>query len=600
MTVPVCLFIAVQANRRHKQLADRAQQVVLACARFDSEGRLMVTREGLLPCQNITMHENEKAFEDQFNVTHPAFQWSYRASHNWNSILRWLPNMRQHLKSVHFLNDLGGTRSASVDSSLFEVSSEIEDYSIIFREGFCCAAASVAQGLKIPLTEMGTLYTEVMMTGTLNIGALTGHKTLLNRISPGRSGLIRDVEANMGVDIFGKGQLLLLVHQCDKKETAKLLTDGYRFTPLDKIAEHLARSMRVPLGYLTQHLYALQQQAKQETDIPHGTMLGCFALRAGVSRRTWEVLVKKDLPYRLPWVQSSPNPMDASTAQLLTQLDGLSVTNCLARIAQRLEAPEELNIGFWEDFRSSIEKLGEIVPDSFFRHAIFSAKALKVTTLVPGSNQIVTCDLLAFHVIPDIHNSTVTTTTTDLEYTPLSFLRCRQQVLEGAMQNASFERKVHHEFATIFSSKDTNAVVRPTQVKQKSKSRFFSRAIPLKAFGTRHKKSEFNSEDGSMRSHSPEQNNTTRISVSDFGSKKSMGSTTTTLAEAAGMPFGGIMVSSDVTVETSAVGGEAGGEAITEYVEGVGTSAYASTADVDVPTYVDELYALAVTRWQQK
>jgi len=545
------------------------------------------------------MHENEKSFEDQFNVTHPAFQWIYRASHNWNSIVRWLPNMRHHLKSVHFLSDPHGTKNASVDSSLFEVSSEVEDYSIIFREGFCVAAASIAQGLKTSVTEMGTLYTEVMMTGTLNMSALTGRKTFLNRISPGRSGLIRDVEANMGVDIFGKGQLLLLVHRCDKKETAKLLSDGYRFATIDNIAEHLARSMRVPLGYLTGHLNALQQQAKQETDVPHGTMLGCFALRAGVSRRTWEVLVKKDMPYRLPWVQSSPTAMDAPTAQLLAQLDGLSVTNCLARISQRLEAPDELNLGFWEDFRNSIQNLGELVPESFFRQAIFSAKALKITTLIPGSNQIATCNLLAFHIIPDIHSSTLKATTLDLEYTPLSFLRCRQQVLEGAMQNATFERKVHHEFASIFASKDTTAVVRPAQVKQKSKSRFFSRAIPLKDLDTNHKKSESYGEDDSTRSPSP-QDTATIMSMSDFGSKRSMGSMTMPLPEAGGMPFGGIMVSSDVTIETSAVGGKSAGEAITGNTESVGTSAYASTADVDVPTYVDELYALAVTKWQQK
>lgn len=42
------------------QLADRAQQVLLACARFDSDGRLMVTHEGLLPCQKITIQENQR------------------------------------------------------------------------------------------------------------------------------------------------------------------------------------------------------------------------------------------------------------------------------------------------------------------------------------------------------------------------------------------------------------------------------------------------------------------------------------------------------------------------------------------------------------
>ena len=215
------------------------------------------------------------------------------------------------------LNDPIGTKSVSVDSSLFEVNSEAEDYSIIFRESFCCAAASLASTLKTSVPNVGELYAEVMMTGTLNIAGLTGRKSLLNRLSLGRSNALRDTEANMGMDIFGKGQLLLLVHQCDKKETAALQSDGYRFTPIDKIAEHLARSMRVPLNYFTGHLLALQAAAKQETDVPRGTMLGCFALRAGVSRRTWEVLVKKDMPYRLPWASLSPDPLDASSLSLI-------------------------------------------------------------------------------------------------------------------------------------------------------------------------------------------------------------------------------------------------------------------------------------------
>lgn len=35
-------------------LKDRAKQVVLACATFDSDGRLLVSQSGLMPCQTIT------------------------------------------------------------------------------------------------------------------------------------------------------------------------------------------------------------------------------------------------------------------------------------------------------------------------------------------------------------------------------------------------------------------------------------------------------------------------------------------------------------------------------------------------------------------
>lgn len=50
----ILLFLAVIGNRSKRQYAHRAQQVVLASATFDPEGRLMVTPEGLLPCRKIT------------------------------------------------------------------------------------------------------------------------------------------------------------------------------------------------------------------------------------------------------------------------------------------------------------------------------------------------------------------------------------------------------------------------------------------------------------------------------------------------------------------------------------------------------------------
>lgn len=50
----ILVSFALVGQRSRQRSADRAQQVVLACATFDAEGRLMVTPEGLLPCQKIT------------------------------------------------------------------------------------------------------------------------------------------------------------------------------------------------------------------------------------------------------------------------------------------------------------------------------------------------------------------------------------------------------------------------------------------------------------------------------------------------------------------------------------------------------------------
>jgi len=47
------LVVLYITNRRDKALAGKAQQVMLACAYFDSEGNIMVTNEGLLPSQKV-------------------------------------------------------------------------------------------------------------------------------------------------------------------------------------------------------------------------------------------------------------------------------------------------------------------------------------------------------------------------------------------------------------------------------------------------------------------------------------------------------------------------------------------------------------------
>jgi hypothetical protein len=48
------------AQRRRSRSANRAQQVVLACAVFDKDGRIMVTPEGLLPNRKVTTSNMER------------------------------------------------------------------------------------------------------------------------------------------------------------------------------------------------------------------------------------------------------------------------------------------------------------------------------------------------------------------------------------------------------------------------------------------------------------------------------------------------------------------------------------------------------------
>jgi hypothetical protein len=58
-------------QRRTRKLKDRAQQVVLALATFDKEGRLLVTQSGLMPCQTITRQFHQRASNNL--VSHPQY-----------------------------------------------------------------------------------------------------------------------------------------------------------------------------------------------------------------------------------------------------------------------------------------------------------------------------------------------------------------------------------------------------------------------------------------------------------------------------------------------------------------------------------------------
>lgn len=50
----VLLIIAIIRGRTIRDTKLKAQRLVLACAYFDEDGRLMVTQEGALPSEKIT------------------------------------------------------------------------------------------------------------------------------------------------------------------------------------------------------------------------------------------------------------------------------------------------------------------------------------------------------------------------------------------------------------------------------------------------------------------------------------------------------------------------------------------------------------------
>lgn len=56
----VCFLLGFIKQRQRRLMKDRAQQVVLAIAAFDAEGRLLVSQSGLMPCQTITQQFHQR------------------------------------------------------------------------------------------------------------------------------------------------------------------------------------------------------------------------------------------------------------------------------------------------------------------------------------------------------------------------------------------------------------------------------------------------------------------------------------------------------------------------------------------------------------
>jgi hypothetical protein len=572
------MVFGILTQRRKKQLEDRAQHVVLASATFDHDGKILVTPEGLLPCQKITRQYNQRSFNDEFNVAHPVFQWLFRVTFNWAGVADLVPAMRNHLRSVHpTIKDINTRPMTPGSEAAFENGEVNEDYSIIFREHFCVAASELADHLEEPLQDLGVLYNQIIMTGSL----ANDFQPKRNRLVPG--GKTQDVEAGIiNPTMFGKGQLLFLVRTADKSQVTRLVSAGYRFAHPAHVGDIIARSMQVPHNDMINTIDQLQQYSHQLTSPPeepvYSAYLACFAMRAAVNKSngSWEVLVPIDTPFQLPQAELSVDPLTTLQMKLLTRLDGLSANQCLSylnnKAAESNSADEK---EFLELLLDQVTSLTISVPESFFGNAIFSCKAIKVPSMSsdPLNNHPVY--IYPFCIIPDVHASSIKSTN-KLTYVPLSFFKCFQRIYRGSPDHAILARKIHREFGAILSAKGVGATTTAPSLYGDSKSDSLVKNSLRMAKPWPFTKST------SPRWSSPVKPDS--ASDSHLVDKKD---------DPSAHAFGGIMVSSDTTVEVSAK------QESTLELQEMGLRTEATVGAVEQPTYVDELFRVTSSRWRQ-
>ncbi|KAF2833613.1 hypothetical protein CC86DRAFT_461935 [Ophiobolus disseminans] len=444
----VCFLLGFLKQRQQRMLKDRAQQVVLAVATFDPEGRLLVSQSGLMPCQTITRQFHQRTFDEEFNTTHPVFHWLFRVTRNWSGIIELIPSMREHLQSTGYIQTTSSPTHAMNSRSSMDGDND-SSYSATFRELFCVTAQEIARSLDTSLQNLGCLYEDVLTTGTL-----------LNRIiyytSHGNRAIMatdvatagKDVEAGIVSPIlFGKGQLLVLTRKVDTTEGNRLQNLGYRFANMDQVGDQLARSLQVPRDDLENLVLRLHSFSQRDAAVPaKGAFLASFLIQPSPSVQGLEVVVPRAIPDRLPMVKLSSEELGARQLQLLGTFNGLSLDECLTRISQRSSTGSEDN-NFLELFQTKITELLHDCPEPALHRAAFSARQLDIAHGMTGQKEMSPATVFAFCGIKEIYSQSLQSLR--LRTIPLSFFQTYLRSYPGCPDHAILAQKNHKEFSSL-------------------------------------------------------------------------------------------------------------------------------------------------------
>ncbi|KAG9384879.1 hypothetical protein A1F94_004426 [Pyrenophora tritici-repentis] len=436
----LCFMLGFIKQRQRRMERNRAQQVVLAIATFDPEGRLLVSQGGLMPCQTITQRFHQRTFDEEFNTAHPVFQWIFRVSRNWTGVSDLIPSMREHLKSTGYL------QTATQGSSSRESTGSDDDlsYSATFRELFCVTAQEIAKTLDMSLQHLGCLYEDVLTTGTvMNRVIWTGNhgsKTIMAAdIAP------KDLEAGVVNPIlFGRGQMLVLTRKVDTTEAHRLQNLGYGFASIDQVSDHLARSLQIPRDDLENLVGRLQAFSERQPSVPRkGTYLASFLVQPKPGMRGLDIIVPRTTPGQLPMVKMSDNELGGRQLGILSSFNGLTLDACLARLNQRSTTRSEDDV-FLTKFRNAITDLLRDCAEETLHSAIFSAQQLD---MMHGHTESSQATVYAFCGIKEIYVQSLQSLT--LKTIPLSFFQTYLRSLPGCADHAILAQKNHKEFSSL-------------------------------------------------------------------------------------------------------------------------------------------------------
>jgi hypothetical protein len=497
-----------------------------------------------------------QTFDEEFNTSHPVFQWLFRVSRNWSSITDLLPTMREHLQSTGYIQSASSPTNG-MDSRESLDSDDDSSYSATFRELFCITAHEIARTLDTSLHNLGTLFEDVLTTGTL-----------LNRMiyytTPGQKAILaaelaattKDLEAgNMNPILFGKGQLLVLTRRVDTSEGNRLQNLGYRFANMEQVGDQLARSLQVSRDDLENLVGRLESFSRREPAIPSkGAYLASFLIQPSPAMKGLDVIVPRVTPDRLPMVKLSNEELGHQQMRVLATYNGLSLDECLTRINQRTLTGSDDDL-FLEKFRNRIHDLLRDCPETTLHRATFSARQLDIAHGMTGQQELSPATVFAFCGIKEIYNQSLQSLT--LKTIPLSFFQTYLRSYPGCPDHAILAQKNHKEFSSLMrvSSNPKEPTTRSGSI-WPSRLRAMSKSTPTEPLW----QADSSSEKGLVHS--------------------------TQASENASHPWGSIMVTQNMTIDESDKDG--GNVEMRE----LGVKSEIGMAETERPTLADRLMSI--------
>ncbi|KAH8652905.1 hypothetical protein BGZ61DRAFT_594901 [Ilyonectria robusta] len=500
----------LRANNMRKS-ALRAQQITLAAAVFDKDGRILVDPDGLIPSTVMADSFLEKNTKEGFTTAHPLFHWMFQASRNWGGISRLIDGMSHHLTQ---LSDPGSHGKGRHGIQLMNEHGEIiEGYDVVFRELFCLAAAALSHRLHEDLASVGLLWDEILPTGS----------------GPKRAHERADVESGFDWQQgYARGSLIVLVRRVNSdSEAERLISSGHCFADLRQVCDIIRCSMQIQSADFEAKLRDMASYATEQDRVPPGVHLGFFAIRPRV-KLGFEVLVRKGSRHVLPSTALPMERFEPWQAEFLKHFQDLTVVKLLQRLGDSASNRSPRETEFAMQLSDAIESLREFVQEPFFEDATFSPTIVRLHSRQAETFMIALRLVVPIHSVPSGPNCELAT---------LGFFKMRQ-VAERFQQG--FMEDVHREFWPIIKATGTH-----TDGSQDRQS------------GLLPKLRRFGSSETSRYSDSVQTSSTVNFCSPDGGKRsQSIGTIDDTESNASREKiqqsppsYGGIMVSQEITIK---------------------------------------------------